>query len=267
MRTSKLHLMLGSALVLPFLIPATANAQVVPYAEASAAKQQEGADNQAPGEALATRTADGAVETGPGDAEIIVTGTRTGPQKLQRTPLAVSVVSSDLLEQQGLNTVQDIASYVPNLSFSRNTSAAIIRVRGIGSTNAGAGSDPSVTVQVDGVYIARATGQLTDFFDVDRIEVLRGPQGTLYGRNAIGGTINVIRPGLGQFLVQDVRLGKLDVPSPLVPRLVAEIRRGTIPAGVAQNGFPMAFPEYISDVRISTVFVPASVPRVSLVLA
>jgi hypothetical protein len=67
----------------------------------------------------------------------------------------------------------------------------------------------------------------------------------------LGGTINVIRPGLGQFLVQDVKLGKLDVPSPLVPRLVAEIRRGEIPAGVAQNGFPMAFPEYISDVRIS----------------
>ena len=67
----------------------------------------------------------------------------------------------------------------------------------------------------------------------------------------LGGTLNVIRPGLGQFLVQDVRLGKLDVPSPLVPRLVAEIRRGVIPPGVAQNGFPMPFPDYISDVRIA----------------
>ena len=67
----------------------------------------------------------------------------------------------------------------------------------------------------------------------------------------LGGAINVIRPGLGQFLVQDVRLGRLDVPSPLVPRLVAEIRRGVVPPGVAQNGFPMPLPEYISDVRIS----------------
>jgi hypothetical protein len=67
----------------------------------------------------------------------------------------------------------------------------------------------------------------------------------------LGGTINVIRPGLGQFLVQDVKLGKLGVPSPLVPTLVGEIRRGDIPPGVAQNGFPMLFPEYISDVRIS----------------
>lgn len=67
----------------------------------------------------------------------------------------------------------------------------------------------------------------------------------------LGGTMNVIRPGLGQFLVQDVRLGRIDVPSPLVPRLVAEIRRGNIPAGVAQNGFPMPIPEYISDIRIA----------------
>jgi hypothetical protein len=67
----------------------------------------------------------------------------------------------------------------------------------------------------------------------------------------LGGTMNVIRPGLGQFLVQDVKLGRLDVPSPLVPRLVAEMRRGTVPDGVAQNGFPMALPSYISDIRIA----------------
>jgi hypothetical protein len=67
----------------------------------------------------------------------------------------------------------------------------------------------------------------------------------------LGGTINVIRPGLGQFLVQDVKLGKLDVPSALVPTLVSEIRRGDIPEGVAQNGFPMPLPDYISDVKIS----------------
>ncbi|SRR6266545_5662289 len=67
----------------------------------------------------------------------------------------------------------------------------------------------------------------------------------------LGGTMNVIRPGLGQFLVQDVKLGRIDVPSPVVPRLVAEIRRGVIPPGVAQNGFPMPLPEYISDIRIA----------------
>lgn len=124
--------------------------------------------------------------------DIIVTGSKTGEARLQTTPIAVSVVDSELLESQGLATVSDIARYVPNLSYSRNTGAALVYIRGIGSSNAGAGSDASVTQQIDGVYIARASGQLTDFFDVERIEVLRGPQGTLYGRNAVGGTINVI---------------------------------------------------------------------------
>lgn len=66
----------------------------------------------------------------------------------------------------------------------------------------------------------------------------------------LGGTMNVIRPGLGQFLVQDVLLGAIGVPSPLVPSLVKEIRRGVVPEGVAQNGFPMPLPSYISDIRI-----------------
>lgn len=67
----------------------------------------------------------------------------------------------------------------------------------------------------------------------------------------LGGTMNVIRPGLGQFVVQDVRIGSLPIPSPLVPRLVAELRRGAVPEGVAQNGFPMPLPSYISDIRIA----------------
>jgi len=137
----------------------------------------------------------GATAGGPNTSalqEIVVTGTKLGQQNLQRTPVAVSVVDSKLLETQGLDTVLDVAKYIPNLTFSRNAGQAIIYIRGIGSSNAGAGSDPSVTQQVDGVYIARPTAQIGDFLDVDRIEVLRGPQGTLYGRNAVGGTINII---------------------------------------------------------------------------
>jgi iron complex outermembrane receptor protein len=68
----------------------------------------------------------------------------------------------------------------------------VIYIRGVGSNNVFSGSDPDVTVQSDGVYIARAFGQFADFVDIQRIEVLRGPQGTLYGRNAVGGTINII---------------------------------------------------------------------------
>jgi len=67
----------------------------------------------------------------------------------------------------------------------------------------------------------------------------------------LGGTMNVIRPGVGQFLVQEVRLGSLAFPSGLVPTLVQQFRRGSVPEGVAPNGLPMPLPNYISDIRIS----------------
>lgn len=84
-------------------------------------------------------------------------------------------------------------------------------------------------------------------------KVLGPLAGMLSERDSVqlGGTMKVIRPGLGQFLVEDVKLGALKVPSPLVPALVAEMRRGVVPQGVAQNGFSMPLPDYISDIRIS----------------
>jgi iron complex outermembrane receptor protein len=88
--------------------------------------------------------------------------------------------------------VRDLNGYVPNMSISQSTTYAEIFIRGIGSTNVSGGSDPSVTVQVDGVYLGRPYAQFAQFLDVGRVEVLRGPQGTLYGRNAVGGTINVV---------------------------------------------------------------------------
>jgi hypothetical protein len=84
------------------------------------------------------------------------------------------VVDEKLLESQGLSSVKGFAKYVPNLVFSQNAGQAILYIRGIGSSNASAGSDPSVTEQVDGVYIARPTAQFGDFMDVERVEVLRG---------------------------------------------------------------------------------------------
>jgi iron complex outermembrane receptor protein len=169
-------------------------------------------------------------------SDIIVTGAKTGAERLQSTPIAVSVVDSALLENQGLATVQDIARYVPNLSFSRNTGAALIYIRGIGSGNAGAGSDPSVTQQIDGVYIARATGHLTDFFDVDRIEVLRGPQGTLYGRNAVGGTINVLSRQPSSTFSGRVRVGYGNYDSKSIEGFVTgPISGDVVTASLAMN--------------------------------
>jgi iron complex outermembrane recepter protein len=129
---------------------------------------------------------------GAGLQEIVVTATKTGETQLQKTPLAVSVYSADQLNTSVVNNMKDLVSLTPNLNVSQATASAQIYIRGIGSNNVFNGSDPDVTVQSDGVYIARAFGQFADFIDVDRVEVLRGPQGTLYGRNAVGGTINII---------------------------------------------------------------------------
>ena len=85
-------------------------------------------------------------------------------------------------------------------SFSQNTGLAQLTIRGIGSNAVFAGSDPSSAVYLDGVYLARPAMVLADFLDLDRIEVLRGPQGTLYGRNSLGGAINLItRPPTDEF--------------------------------------------------------------------
>ena len=81
-----------------------------------------------------------------------------------------------------------------------------------------------------------------------------GPVGMLLGeRDSVrfGGTINMLKPGLGQFLVQEVKLGRIDVPQTLIPRLLGQMKRGKTVAGIAANGLPMVMPAYISDVRIS----------------
>jgi iron complex outermembrane receptor protein len=127
-----------------------------------------------------------------GLSEIVVTATRTGDSKAQATPLSVTVLSADALGTAGVVNTQDLVALTPNLNVSQSQNAPEIYIRGVGTNNVFNGSDPDVTTQMDGVYISRPYAQLTDYLDVQRIEVLRGPQGTLYGRNAVGGTINII---------------------------------------------------------------------------
>jgi len=124
--------------------------------------------------------------------DVIVTAQKTGAQAVQSTPLAITAFSARQIAEQQVTNVKDLVQYVPNLQVAQSSANAQIFIRGIGSTNVFAGSDPDVTVQVDGVYLARPSSQFGDFLDVERVEVLRGPQGTLYGRNAVGGTLNVI---------------------------------------------------------------------------
>ena len=138
--------------------------------------------------------------------EITVTATRTGETQLQRTPLAVSVFSGDSLSQSNTSDIADLAQLSPSLNVGVVTASPSIYIRGIGTNNVFNGSDPDVTMQVDGVYVARPFEQFTDFFDVERIEVLRGPQGTIYGRNAVGGVVNIISKKPSDTLVGTVEL-------------------------------------------------------------
>jgi len=124
--------------------------------------------------------------------DIIVTATRTGETALQSTPIAITAVSGKQMADRGIRDVQDLKAQVPSLQVSDLSGYTQLYIRGIGSNIVFIGSDPSTTINLDGVYLARPLSYFNNFLDVERIEVLRGPQGTLYGRNSVGGTINII---------------------------------------------------------------------------
>jgi iron complex outermembrane receptor protein len=139
----------------------------------------------------ATTDADGASS---GVDEIVVTAQRR-TESLQDVPVAVTALSSDVLEDRLIGNVIDVAAQVPNLTIEPVTglgSSARVFLRGVGEDQAQFTADPAVGIYVDGVYYARTNGALFDFADIERVEVLRGPQGTLYGRNTPGGAINII---------------------------------------------------------------------------
>ena len=126
--------------------------------------------------------------------EIIVTAGRN-ESKAQETPIAVTALSGATLREAGISDVDRLALSVPGLSFGDELGEAHIAIRGIGSDAVNPGADPRVAYYQDGIYVGRPTAQLGGFFDLERVEVLKGPQGTLYGRNATAGAISVISRG------------------------------------------------------------------------
>lgn len=126
--------------------------------------------------------------------EVIVTAQKR-VESLQDTPISLTTFSSKDLDKENITDLGDIASKVPSLTiepYPTNNSALRIFIRGVGLEDVQITQDPPVGVYMDGVYIARSTGLAMDVADLERIEVLRGPQGTLYGRNSTGGAINLI---------------------------------------------------------------------------
>ena len=124
------------------------------------------------------------------DRDIVVTANRI-ESLASRTPIALTAVSGDGLADAGITNPTQLDELVPNLSIVRGNGLQIT-IRGVTSTDGTEKGDPSAAFNVNGVYIARPQAQEVSFFDIERVEVLRGPQGTLYGRNSTAGVVNLI---------------------------------------------------------------------------
>ena len=148
-----------------------------------------------------------------GITDIIVTAQRR-EENLQKAAIAVSAVSSDQLVRGGVNDPTQLTNLVPSLQIAKAAGPyALFYLRGVGNFNANALSDSAIAFNVDGVFVARPSSTGGVLYDIDRIEVLKGPQGTLYGRNATGGAINIItrKPELRKFGVDaSVSYGNYD---------------------------------------------------------
>ena len=126
--------------------------------------------------------------------EVVVTAQKR-EQSLQDAPIAISAFSSDRIEQMGITEVQDVSLYTPNMVGAvqpASSSTVNFAIRGITQGEPVMSVDPAVGVYMNGVYLARNNGLAFEVVDIERIEVLRGPQGTLYGRNSTGGAINIV---------------------------------------------------------------------------
>ena len=124
---------------------------------------------------------------------------RKREETLQEVPVAVTAFTADALDKLNVEDLSDLDAQVPNLTIyaARGSSSTLTAyIRGVGQSDPLWGVDPGVGIYMDDVYIARPQGALLDVFDVERIEVLRGPQGTLYGKNTIGGAIKYVSKGL-----------------------------------------------------------------------
>jgi len=145
----------------------------------------------------------------------LVVSARKRQESLQKLPVSITAISGDSLRQLGARRIQEIGPSVPNLQYDRTVglTAARISARGVGQADPSSTVEPGVGLYVDGVFLPRAQTGLLALSDVERIEVLRGPQGTVFGRNTIGGAVNVItrEPTLDFGASGELRLGNFDL--------------------------------------------------------
>lgn len=165
--------------------------------------------------------------------EVVVTSQRV-EQNLQNVPIAVTALSADDLEAGGANNLEDLNQLVPSLNFRKGTTNAnsALFLRGVGTITFSVAAEPSVSTVVDGVVLSRSGQAFSDLYDIERIEVLRGPQGTLFGKNASAGVVNIVTKGgvdkpeaqinLGLFEENEYR-AKISAATPLTDSLSARV--------------------------------------------
>lgn len=175
------------------------------------------------------------------ERQTIVVTARRREEDLQETPVAVSAFDTETLERLQLGGTEDLDRVTPNLQFTSygnltgNNSAAQVFIRGIGQVDATAAVDPGVGIYIDDVYMGRSVGGAMDFRDIADVQVLRGPQGTLFGRNTIGGAVlmsttrpgnefgGVVRIGAGE---ENLLEGFAAVDIPIADQLAARVSAG-----------------------------------------
>lgn len=182
--------------------------------------------------------------------DVIIVSARRRDENLQDVPVAVSAFTGDQLEQIGVIDLTDIEAITPNVTLetSRGTNNTITAfIRGVGQQDPVAGFEAGVGIYIDDVYLNRPQAALLDVYEVERIEVLRGPQGTLYGRNTIGGAVKYVTKRLADEPEASIRLtggtfGQLDAVGsfslPLVmDSAIGDLKVGGTVAYLSRNGF------------------------------
>jgi iron complex outermembrane recepter protein len=169
--------------------------------------------------------------------EIVVTAQKRA-EDVQQVPIAITAISAQVLEEKGITNVSQLSNLAPNVNldagtpFSGSDTVLSAYIRGIGQDDFAFNLDPGVGVYVDGVYLARSVGANTSMLDVDRVEILKGPQGTLFGRNSIGGAISIVTRDPGnEFAVKGEVTGgdfnrldtKLSFDLPIAERILSTV--------------------------------------------
>ena len=226
MRRLFLSTSLGVLSAFGLALPAAADESTPSATESETVAQADGATAEAAEPAARPRRNNNAIE------EITVTA-RKREESLQDTPISITAFSDTDLRDQGISQLNDIQESVPNLQFDQSVgsaNSARVSIRGVGNGDPIITDDPGVGIYVDGVYFPRAQGALLAVSDIQRIEVLRGPQGTLFGKNTIGGAVNIItqKPSFEMGGSAEVRAGNYDLFEtkfvanlPIVPEMVA----------------------------------------------